>query len=94
MARADETGFNNDFAYDWAKRLNEAMKEHILSGNHKPLINYHELGKDAELAVASEEHYIPLLYVLGAQEPDDKINIFNDEIVAGSLSMTSLIIGR
>ncbi len=94
LARADETGFNNNFAYDWAIRLNEAMKEHILSGNHKPLINYHELGKDAELAVTSEEHYIPLLYVLGAQEPDDKVDIFNDEIVAGSLSMTSLIIGR
>lgn len=92
LARADENGFNNNFAYNWAIHLNNTMKEHILSGNHEPLINYHELGKDAELAVTSEEHYIPLLYVLGAQEPGNKINIFNDEIVAGSLSMTSLII--
>ncbi len=94
MARPDETGFNNDFACEWAARLNAAMKENILSGNHEPLINYQELGEDAELAVTSEEHYIPLLYILGAQEPGDKIELFNDGIVAGSLSMTSLIIGQ
>jgi len=31
-----------------------------------PLIDYAAFGKDALLAIATPEHYLPLLYVLGA----------------------------
>lgn len=93
MVRPDERGFNNRFAYDWAERINQKMKEAILNGNHNSLIDYNGLDPDAELAVPSEEHYIPLIYTLGASEQNEQIRIFNDEIVAGSLSMTSLIVG-
>jgi 4,5-DOPA dioxygenase extradiol len=38
------------------------------------------------------EHYLPLLYALGARRAGDKIHIFNDEVTC-SLSMLSVTIG-
>lgn len=92
LARADENGFNNSFGYDWAHELNSKMKEAILAGNHNYLIHYTQLSKDAVLGIPTEEHYIPLMYILALQTPKDKVEIFNDKVVAGSLSMTSLML--
>ena len=39
------------------------------AGEHQPLIGYETLGKDAALAAPTPDHYLPLLYVLGAQQP-------------------------
>ena len=37
------------------------------------------------------DHYLPLLYTLGASDADDDIAFLSDEIVFSSLSMTSLL---
>jgi len=39
------------------------------------------------------EHYLPFLCIMALREPDDVITFFNDNLVAGSLSMTSLLVG-
>ncbi|MDR2038864.1 MAG: 4,5-DOPA dioxygenase extradiol [Bacteroidales bacterium] len=94
LARPSEKGFNNEFGYEWAEKLNLIMKERILSGDHSSLVNHRSLSEDANLGIPSGEHYIPLIYALALQEKGEPIEIFNDKIVAGSLSMTSLIIGN
>ncbi|RPD44196.1 4,5-DOPA dioxygenase extradiol [Paracnuella aquatica] len=85
----------NDDAYgfDWAKAINEKFKSLILDGDHKPLINYTTLGKDAMLAIPTPEHYLPLMYTLGVQGAGDGVSFFNDKAVGGSLTMTSVKIG-
>lgn len=83
----------NGPGYDWAIELNETFKKKITDGDHKPLIDYRSLGRAAELAIPTPDHYYPLLYSLGLQEKDEKVNIFNDKAVAGSLTMTSVRIG-
>lgn len=93
LARPGKNGFNDSFSYDWAERLNRIMKERILAGDHLSMVNYHSLSKDVESGIPSQEHYIPLIYTLALQEKGETVEIFNDKIVAGSLSMTSLIIG-
>jgi len=93
LARFGEKGFNSEFAYEWAEKLNHTMKENILAGNHAPMIDYRSLSPDAILGIPTEEHYIPLIYTLALHGKGESIEIFNDKIVAGSLSMTSLIIG-
>lgn len=93
LARPLNNDFNSEFAYDWAEKLNDAIKEKIRSKEHSSLINYHTLSKDVRLGIPSEEHYIPLIYALALQQESEPIEIFNDKIVAGSLSMTSFIIG-
>ncbi|WP_338734150.1 4,5-DOPA dioxygenase extradiol [Mangrovimonas cancribranchiae] len=84
---------NEEFAFDWATEANEAMKRHILSGDFQPLIDFKSQGKAFDLAIPTPEHYLPLLYSLALKEDNEKISLFNDKPVAGSLTMTSLKIG-
>ena len=80
-------------AYDWAVKFDEKVKYWILNGDHEPIIQYEKQGPDAAFAVSSKEHYIPLLYTLGASYPDEKIQFFNEDIMAGSISMRGVRFG-
>lgn len=85
--------FNKEYGYDWAVEINEVFKAKILNGDHTPLVNYENLHAAARLAIPTPDHYYPLLYTLGLQEKSEKASIFNDKLLAGSLSMTSVMIG-
>jgi len=82
--------FNEQFGFDWALEANEKMKQFILDGNHKDLIRISTQGSAFRMAVPTPEHFLPLLYALALQEKDEQIELFNDDYVAGSLSMTSV----
>ncbi|MTB51710.1 4,5-DOPA dioxygenase extradiol [Lewinella sp. W8] len=84
--RLNEVGF----AYDWAAEASQKMKEHITTGDFRPLINYAAQGTAFQLAIPTPEHYLPLLYTLALKDDEDQIQLFNDQAVAGSLTMTSL----
>ena len=79
--------------YDWAVRFNNAVKKAILERDHDTLLLGPELSEEAELAIPTDEHWLPLLYVLGAQGPDEKPWFFTDAIDAGSVSMLGVAIG-
>ncbi len=81
------------FGYDWAFEASQKMKQYILNGDYKALINYRSHGKSYDLAIPTPEHYLPLLYALALKQENEKITLFNDKPVAGSLTMTSLKIG-
>src|SRR5665213_428698 len=83
---------NENYGYDWALQMNDTFKELILNGDHKPLINYESLGAESRLAIPTPEHYLPLLYSLGLKGSNDSISFFNDKAMAGSLTMTSVLI--
>ncbi|MBX2949665.1 MAG: 4,5-DOPA dioxygenase extradiol [Crocinitomicaceae bacterium] len=82
-----------EYGYDWALETDAKMKAFILDGNHKALIDFRSQGKGFELAIPTPEHYLPLLYTLALQDKNEKIEIFNDKAVGGSLTMTSVKIG-
>jgi 4,5-DOPA dioxygenase extradiol len=82
-----------DYGFDWAIQMNSKFKELIQSGDHRQLINYTQLGKEALLSVPTPEHYIPLLYTLGLKKENEEVSFFNDRVVGGSLTMTSVQIG-
>ena len=79
-----------EYAYDWAIQMNNKFKELIQAGDHKPLINYSSLGKEAMLAIPTPEHYLPLMYTLGLKNIQDDVSFFNDKAVGGSFTMTSV----
>lgn len=85
-------GFNEPYGYDWTLEMNAIFKNKIQSADHKALIDYPSLSKAAKLAIPTPDHYIPLLYTLSLQEKKDDIEFFNDQALAGSLTMTSVII--
>jgi 4,5-DOPA dioxygenase extradiol len=76
--------------YDWAVEFDETIKQLILSGDHDSIIHYQKLGKAARLAVPTNEHYLPLLYVLAVQDQQEQVRFFADRISLGSLSMRSV----
>ncbi len=84
---------NEAYAFDWAQEASQKMNNYILDGNHKALINYQQQGRAFELSIPTPEHYLPLLYSLALQDKQDDIHLFNDQPIAGSLSMTSVKIG-
>ena len=83
-----------NYSYDWATEASEKIKTSILSDDHKKLINYQSLGKEFNLAIPTPEHYLPLLYALALKLENEMISLFNDKAVGGSLTMTSLKIGK
>ncbi|MGY4383323.1 4,5-DOPA dioxygenase extradiol [Pedobacter sp. UYP24] len=83
----------NGGGYDWALEINDKFKRLILSNSHQPLIAYQSLGKEAMLAIPTPEHYLPLMYTLGLKSEEDSVILFNDKVVGGSLTMTSVKIG-
>lgn len=79
--------------YDWAQRFNLAMRTAILDGQFEQVVNYQALGQDAALSVPTSEHFLPLLYVLGARIEDEPIEIVAEGMELGSISMMSVVIG-
>jgi 4,5-DOPA dioxygenase extradiol len=84
---------DQEYAYDWATKMNDRFKTLIQQGDHQPLINYSSLGKEALLAIPTAEHYLPLMYTLGLKSARDDVAFFNDKAVGGSLTMTSVKLG-
>lgn len=85
---------NEVHAFDWAQDASDRMKRAITTGDHKPLIEFHKQGPAFDLAINSSEHFLPLLYALALQGKDERTVLFNDKALAGSLTMTSVLITK
>jgi len=79
--------------FDWALRFEDTARRLIMDGDHKPLINYESLGKDAHLAAPTPDHYVPLLYVLALKREGDSVSFPVAGFDGGSISMTTVQIG-
>jgi 4,5-DOPA dioxygenase extradiol len=82
-----------DAAFEWALDYDRKLEGWMLARDHKPVIEYEKNGPDAALAINSAEHYLPLLYVLGASQPDEPLSFFADKVTLGSISMRCIQVG-
>lgn len=80
-----------DKGFDWAYKFDDYIKENIENRDHKSILNYQSLGETARLAVPIADHFNPILYILGASDDEDKISVYNNDCMMGSLSMTSYL---
>ena len=83
----------DNYGYDWAIEARQSLNKLILDGNFAPLLKYNNMGLAVKLAVPTPDHYLPLIYALALRKNDEPMQLFNDKLVAGSLSMTSVKIG-
>ena len=65
----------------------------IAAGDDRHLIDYGKLGRDAALAIPTPEHYLPLLYVLGARQSGERVEFPVKGVDGGSVSMLAALIG-
>ena len=84
--------FNTPFGLDWALEASALFKQLIDEDRHAELTDYQSLGSAVQLAVPTPEHYLPLLFALALKEAGESVTYFNDYPLAGSLTMTSLVI--
>ncbi len=81
----------NDTAFDWAADFDAKLTKRITAGNHAALVDYQAI-KNNEKAIPTNEHFLPLLYVLAMQENTDTLSFFCEKVTLGSISMRSLML--
>ena len=74
-------------------RFSDYVRDAIATGHYGRLIGFEQAGQDARLAVPTPEHYLPLLYVLGAQQSDESASFAVDGLELGSIGMLSVAVG-
>lgn len=79
--------------YDWAERFSTAARAAVLAGEHNRLIDYTALDREARRSVPTPEHYLPLLYVLAQQRPNEAVSLPVEGIEYGSIDMQSVAVG-
>jgi 4,5-DOPA dioxygenase extradiol len=79
----------------WEQRFHADLRARLDRGDHAALIAYEKLGRDAQLAIPTPDHYLPLLSVLGLQRSDEKPAILIDGEGTGvnGLGMLSIAFG-
>ena len=79
-------------SFDWAERFGDFVRDSIEQNTPEKLVHYQEFGEEAALSVPEPDHYLPLLYVIGARRGDDQLRFETNFVEYGSLDMTSVIL--
>lgn len=77
---------------DWARQFQDRINDAVGRSDHAALTQFAADDEAASAEINSAEHYLPLLYAVGARLPGDATAVFSDTI-DGALSMTSYLIG-
>jgi len=77
--------------YEWAVSFERRVRELLLTGETESLIRYEDkLGEEARFAVPTPDHYLPLLYVIGARTQSDLVSFPVEGIDGRSISMLAV----
>lgn len=79
-------------AVDWAIEFDEAVKKNIVDFNHTAIIDYTKISS-AQIAVPSNDHYLPLLYTLGATDKNEAFSWTYEGFQYGTISMRGVQFG-
>lgn len=80
--------------FDWAKAFMTQCQQ-LINGHQWQAVAELWVNPDSttRLAVPTPEHFLPLLYVLGAGDAEDRISWFNEDYALGSIAMHGLQLG-
>lgn len=84
---------DHNFAFDWAREADNFVVKSIRDKKMDLLTRFDDFSDAMRMAVNSAEHFIPLLYVLGAAHENEAPQIFNEIAVGGAITMTSFRFG-
>ena len=79
--------------FEWAVRFEQEARGLLESADHKPLVYYKSLGRDAILSVPTPDHYLPLLYVIGSRSEREPLSFPVEGVDGGSISMLAVQLG-
>lgn len=78
----------------WASGFEQWVREALERRDHDALIHYERFGDGARMAVPTLDHYLPLLYIAGASQPDEAVSLPAAAISMASISMLSVQFGE
>lgn len=81
--------WDNEGGTPMTYRFNDTIRNAVVSHDHQTVIHYEDL-PDASYAVPTPDHYLPLLYCLGAAG-NDEVKVFNNVCNLGSMAMTGFV---
>ncbi len=79
--------------YEWAVKVDKKIKSNLVKRNHKELIDYQSMGKEAYLAAPTLDHYLPMIYSIALQGKDEPLTFIYEDFQNASISMRSFRIG-
>ena len=79
--------------FAWAERFEAEVRRCLLSGEGEALVDPFSFGPDAQRSGPTPDHYLPLLYALGAAGSSDPVRVVTSGIDAASISMLSVAFG-
>lgn len=86
--------------FEWADQFDQVVHDHLVKRSFDPVVLAGSpgaagaaglFGKEAHLSIPTPDHFFPLLYVLGACDSHDNVQVFNNARIFGSISMTSYL---
>lgn len=80
--------------FPWAERFDHLVRDKLVARDWEALVDYESLGADAAQSVPTPDHYLPLVYALGAADPEEPVSFPIEGIAGGSMSMRSVLFGR
>lgn len=84
--------FYEKTVFPQCKAFDDALVDAVTSGQIAKLLDWKKL-EGAALSAAYPDHLAPLFYVLGAMDAGEPVQVFNRDLIYGSMSMTSYLIG-
>jgi 4,5-DOPA dioxygenase extradiol len=81
---------DNAHPFDWAVKADTWLDERLRAKEIDQLINYEAHFSDYKKSIPTNEHYLPLLYILGMHNINNDIETIFEEIQKGSISMRSI----
>ncbi|MHC1685382.1 MAG: 4,5-DOPA dioxygenase extradiol [Clostridiaceae bacterium] len=88
-----EIDFDEDAKpFPWAVEFDKYIADAIINRDYKKLLEFKSVGEAVKLSLPTTEHYLPLLYIMGTLEEEDKVKFIYEGIELGSLSMRSVMV--
>lgn len=79
--------------FPWAVEFDQWIKNTLLAGDHSSIVKDFHATDAGRLSVPTIEHYLPLLYILGAGGSEEPLRFEYEAIQNASISMRTLSIG-
>lgn len=83
--------WNNPTGISEAVAFNDAIRQAVEARDDEVVIDYEQL-PNAAYAVPTPDHFLPLLYILGASQGEKPV-VFNNVCNLGSMAMTGFVFG-
>jgi 4,5-DOPA dioxygenase extradiol len=76
----------------WVVEIDEKIKRCLLEKNHADLIDYQKLDTRIRKAIPTLDHYLPMLYILGMRQKNDKLRFIHEGYQNNTISMRCFVL--